>query len=290
MTRALKNPSHVALLCLALTALIALGANEAATGAAVTQISSALPRQTFTDVPTSNPFWVYIERITVRGAMPGFPCGGFREPCDPQRQPYFRPIGHMTLGELAEDISTIHHYNETTRDQTFADVPPGTPHYRALEQLGHRFILPGVTCGGPGLPCDSELRPYAQPDQVVDRYTLASVLAASRVDDKEPVGQSFSDVRPGSFYYPAVQQMAMVGIFAGYPCGRPDEPCDAYYLPYFRGLDAADRQQIAKALSIARGYSEFPSRPAEADPSPTPKADGAGLIKGSLNRPVEAGR
>ncbi len=269
--KVLNNPTHLALLCLAATLLVGLSANESAIVASVPEMTSLRPRQTFADAPTSNPFWIYIERLATRAVLAGFSCGGLKEPCDAQRRPYFRPTGQMTLGELAEAVSAMHRYPEAPRGQTFADVPPGTRHYRAIEQLGHRFILTGIAYGTPGLPCDAEHRPYLQQDQVVDRYTLAAVLAASQGDDREPTGQTFSDVRPGSFYYAAVQQLATAGIFVGYSCGGPDEPCDAYYLRYFRGLDPADRQQIAKALSVARGYSEFPGMPSGA-PTQVPRA------------------
>src|SRR5574338_443954 len=38
-------------------------------------------RQSFEDVPSSNPFWLWIERLYLNGAISGYTCGGPGEPC-----------------------------------------------------------------------------------------------------------------------------------------------------------------------------------------------------------------
>ena len=49
-------------------------------------------QQTFEDVPTGSTFWLWIERLSSRGIIGGYPCGGPFEPCvAPGNRPYFRP-------------------------------------------------------------------------------------------------------------------------------------------------------------------------------------------------------
>lgn len=59
-------------------------------------------QQTFTDVPNSNPFWVYIERLAGRGIISGYDCGGPGEPCDAQQRKYFRWGSPATRGQLSK--------------------------------------------------------------------------------------------------------------------------------------------------------------------------------------------
>ena len=40
-------------------------------------------QQTFEDVPPSGIFWLWIERLSGRGIVSGYPCGGPGEPCQP---------------------------------------------------------------------------------------------------------------------------------------------------------------------------------------------------------------
>jgi hypothetical protein len=69
--------------------------------------------QTFADVPSSNPFWVYIERLSRRGIISGYDCGtGFRNPCtglvetcDATRRPYFRWCAFVTRGQASKIVA-----------------------------------------------------------------------------------------------------------------------------------------------------------------------------------------
>jgi hypothetical protein len=59
-------------------------------------------RQTFADVPPSNVFWVFIERLAGRGVISGYSCGGPGEPCDPLGRPYFRWGAPATRGQMSK--------------------------------------------------------------------------------------------------------------------------------------------------------------------------------------------
>jgi hypothetical protein len=58
--------------------------------------------QMFTDVPPSNSFYAYIQRLALHNAISGYPCGGTGEPCDSQHRPYFRPDNLTTRGQLSK--------------------------------------------------------------------------------------------------------------------------------------------------------------------------------------------
>ena len=62
-------------------------------------------RQTFTDVPPTNPFWLYIERLVAHGVISGYACGGPGEPCDPQNRGYFRPFAEVTRAQTSKIIA-----------------------------------------------------------------------------------------------------------------------------------------------------------------------------------------
>ena len=70
--------------------------------------SDAVPstQQTFQDVPNSGTFWLWIERLSGRGIIGGYPCGGPFEPCvSPGNRPYFRPNNDVTRGQLSKIVS-----------------------------------------------------------------------------------------------------------------------------------------------------------------------------------------
>ena len=58
-------------------------------------------QETFTDVPTDSPFWVYIERLSGRGVISGY---GDPEKC-PTGTPCFRYNDYTTRGQMAKIAS-----------------------------------------------------------------------------------------------------------------------------------------------------------------------------------------
>jgi hypothetical protein len=63
------------------------------------------PDQTFADVPPSNPFYLWIERLASRGIMSGYPCGGEGEPCGRDNKPYFRWGNNATRGQTSKIVA-----------------------------------------------------------------------------------------------------------------------------------------------------------------------------------------
>ncbi len=65
--------------------------------------------QTYADVPTDSPFYLFIERLSSRSVMGGYPCGGVGEPCDSESRPYFRPNASVTRGQAAKITANTFH-------------------------------------------------------------------------------------------------------------------------------------------------------------------------------------
>jgi hypothetical protein len=62
--------------------------------------------QAFEDAPPGSTFYLWIERIAVRGIISGYPCGGPGEPCvAPANRPYFRPNAGVTRGQTAKIVA-----------------------------------------------------------------------------------------------------------------------------------------------------------------------------------------
>jgi hypothetical protein len=67
--------------------------------------------QFYADIDESNPFYHEIMRLSNRGVMSGYPCGGVNpqtgqpEPCDAENRPYFRAANNVTRGQASKMVS-----------------------------------------------------------------------------------------------------------------------------------------------------------------------------------------
>jgi hypothetical protein len=62
--------------------------------------------QQFEDVAPGSTFYDFIWRLTNRGVMTGYPCGGVGEPCvAPGNLPYFRPGANATRGQASKIVA-----------------------------------------------------------------------------------------------------------------------------------------------------------------------------------------
>jgi hypothetical protein len=141
--------------------------------------SEPVSGQTFEDVPPSNTFYEWIERLTTRGYMTGYPCtpGSPPEPCvPPNNRPYFRPFANATRGQASKIVANAAGFSEIPTDQTFEDVPITHTFYREIQRLASRGIIGGYECGGPGEPCLSG-RPYFRPANNVTRGQSSKIVA-----------------------------------------------------------------------------------------------------------------
>ncbi|HYP19359.1 MAG TPA: S-layer homology domain-containing protein [Chloroflexia bacterium] len=101
--------------------------------------------ETFADVPSDSPFYVYIERIASRNIVGGYECGRPSEPCDDQHRPYFRPGDNLSRGQIAKVIANVKGYNDPLPPdyRAFTDVPPNHTFWLYI----HRVALHGVVSG-----------------------------------------------------------------------------------------------------------------------------------------------
>jgi hypothetical protein len=132
--------------------------------------------QIFEDVAPDSAFYRWINRITVRGYMSGYKCGGPGEPCVNNR-PYFRPFANATRAQTSKIVSNAAQYTEPPTGQTFEDVPPTDLFYEWIQRLASREKMGGYPCGGPGEPCGPENRPYFRPNNDVTRGQSAKIVA-----------------------------------------------------------------------------------------------------------------
>jgi hypothetical protein len=135
--------------------------------------------QTFEDVPTNSTFYEWIERLSARGVMGGYPCGTRQgEPCNPpENRPYFRPNDNATRGQISKIVSNAAGFNDPVNGQFYADVLEDNPFYAEIMRLTNRGVMSGYPCGGPGEPCDDQDRPYFRWGNPVTRGQAAKIVA-----------------------------------------------------------------------------------------------------------------
>lgn len=140
-------------------------------------ITDAPGPQSFEDVPPSNPFFDWIQRLSGRGYISGYQCGGPGEPCV-SGKPYFRPNTNATRGQITKIVSNAARYNDTPSGQIFEDVPTANPFYVWVQRLASRGYMSGYPCGGPGEPCIApNNRPYFRPGPNATRGQLSKITA-----------------------------------------------------------------------------------------------------------------
>ena len=134
----------------------------------------------FQDVPSSHPFFGYVETAAARNVVSGYTCGTVpAEPCvPPANRPYFRPYAAVTRGQLAKIVSSAAAWPPIapTGPGMFADVLPGTAFYAFVETAYCHGIVSGYNCGGPGEPCDPQNRPYYRQYNNAVRGQIAKIV------------------------------------------------------------------------------------------------------------------
>jgi hypothetical protein len=134
--------------------------------------------QSFQDVPPGSTFYPYVERMSSRGILGGYPCAGANEPCvPPGNLPYFRPGNTVTRGQLSKMESLAFNFQEPVSGQSFEDVPPDSTFYEYVQRMASRSIINGYPCGGSGEPCiPPDNRPYFRPGNDVTRGQTAKMV------------------------------------------------------------------------------------------------------------------
>jgi len=164
----------------------------------------------------------------------------------------FRPYNNTTRSQMVKIV--VFGFNRpfttpTLGSYSFTDVLPTNNFFAVIETAAARGIVSGYTCGGPGEPCDPQMRPYFRPYADVTRGQLAKIVVLTAGWPLlNPVSKSFEDVLRGSTFYTYIQTASAHAIISGYTCGGAGEPCDPQQRPYFRQFNNATRGQIAKIV------------------------------------------
>ena len=119
----------------------------------------------FTDVPTSNPFYSYIEAAYHAGILSGY------------SDHTFHPFASITRGQLSKLIVGAAAWPiDTSGGPHFTDVAPGSTFYGFVETAYHHSVISGYPCGGVGELCDPQSRPYFRVGNTAIRGQIAKIL------------------------------------------------------------------------------------------------------------------
>jgi hypothetical protein len=142
--------------------------------------------QLYSDVPPGSTYYAFINRLTRRGVVSGYPCpqrpGGGDE-CSPENPNLFRPNEFATRGQLAKIVSNAAGFSEAVSGQHYADVPAngdGSQFYPWIMRLTNRDVMGGYQCGTTDPrsgPCDAQNRPYFRPANQVTRGQASKIVS-----------------------------------------------------------------------------------------------------------------
>ena len=133
--------------------------------------------QQYEDVAVGSTFFDFVWRLSDRGYINGYPCGGAGEPCGPNNLPYFRPNANVTRGQLSKIDANAAGFNDTPGAQQYEDVAPGSTFYDFIWRLSDRGIINGYPCGGNGEPCGPNNLPYFRPGASATRGQASKIVS-----------------------------------------------------------------------------------------------------------------
>jgi hypothetical protein len=110
--------------------------------------SEAPGEQRFEDVPPGSTFYDWVNRLSTRGYISGYACGGAEEPCGPGNLPYFRTGANATRGQISKIVANAAGMVDPPGQQLFQDVPATHPFFDFVQRLSNRGVIGGYACGG----------------------------------------------------------------------------------------------------------------------------------------------
>jgi N-acetylneuraminic acid mutarotase len=135
--------------------------------------------QQYEDVAVGSTFFDFVWRLSDRGYINGYPCGGPGEPCGSDNLPYFRPNANVTRGQLSKIDANAAGFDETPGAQQYEDVLPGSTFYDFIWRLSDRGIINGYPCGGNGEPCGPTNLPYFRPSANATRGQASKIVSST---------------------------------------------------------------------------------------------------------------
>ena len=128
---------------------------------------------TFTDVPATHTFYIFIQRLASRGVV-----SGYSDPsrCSNGQAPCFQPEAPVTRGQMSKFVAVAANFTEAVppNQQTFRDVLPPDTFWQYIERLASRAIVGGYVCGSNGEPCPGT---YFRPAEPVTRGQASKFVA-----------------------------------------------------------------------------------------------------------------
>ncbi len=171
----------------------------------------------FSDVGPGDYFYRAVSDLACRGALGGYSDGTFR------------PYNQMSRAQLSKVVVLGEGWAiDTSGGSHFVDVPPGSTFYPYIETAFHHSLVSGYSDG------------TFRPNNPVSRAQIAKiVVSAAGWALVNPPSGHFSDVLPGSTFYPFVETAVDHGILSGYS--------DGTFLPG----NSALRGQVGKIVDLA---------------------------------------
>jgi hypothetical protein len=148
--------------------------------------------QQYQDVPQGSTFFDYIWRLTSRGYVNGYPCGGPGEPCNPPANlPYFRPNTDITRGQISKIVSNAAGLTQHPSGQQYQDVTPDHTFYEFIWRLTDLEVVSGYPCGGNHEPCNPpDNLPYFRPGANATRGQASKIVANTFFPDCQTPSRS----------------------------------------------------------------------------------------------------
>jgi hypothetical protein len=174
----------------------------------------------FLDVPTSDPFYNDIGRLSARGVTVGCSSGNYC-PNNPVTREQMAAFIIRSKGEFTP---------VTPASQRFGDVPPSNTFYSFIDRLAALQITLG---------CTPDHLQYCPGDLVTREQMSAFLLRGlGEFNPPTPGSQRFTDVPPPNIFYNFIDRLAVLQITLG---------CTPDHLMYCPN-DAVTRAQMAAFL------------------------------------------
>ena len=173
----------------------------------------------FSDVQTTDYFYTPVRNLVCAGALSGY------------ADATFRPYANMTRAQLCKVVSLSEGWVlQNPLQPDFTDVPAGNPFYRYIETAYSYGVVSGYADGTFGWGNN------------VTRSQIAKIVVLAQGWALENPDQGhFSDVPPGSAFFPYVETAYSHNILSGYADGT------------FRPFASATRGQVSKIVYNAEG-------------------------------------
>jgi len=207
----------------------------------------------YSDVPANSPFYPYIRGLACRGILNGYSTA---PPC--AVVPCFLPGASITRGQVSKLVANAAGFAEPvpSTQQTFTDVPYGSPFWFYVERLAGHYVINGYN-GSP--PCPPGQTPCFLPAANLTRGELAKIAAGAVPlvwPAPAPGQQTYADVPPDHPFWEYIEAAAGVGVISGYAGdGHTVNPCtgqiEAAGQRYFRPCANVTRGQTAKIVANA---------------------------------------